>query len=75
MDRVQSNMLTVLQGTGPVLPWFPSGLRHVEYGSGVRAGRRADDLASQLAAAVLCTGLPRPITALLVAGHQHRLFL
>lgn len=75
MNRIQSNMLTGLQGTGLVLPRFPGRLRHVEHGSGVRAGRRADDLAGQPAAAVLRTGLPRPITALLVVGHQHRLRL
>lgn len=75
MNRLQSNMLTWLQGSGPVLPRFPGGLYHVEHGSCVRAGRRADDLAGQPAAAVLRTGLPWSITALLVAGYQHRLRL
>lgn len=65
----------MVQGTGPVLPRLPGRLRCVEHGGGVRAGRRADDLAGQPAPTVLRPGLPWPITAVPAAGHQHCLRL
>lgn len=70
--NVFSSRLFVFQDVRSVLSRLPGGLRRVERGGGVHAGRAAPHGSVQPPGAVPQPGVPLPVSALHAAGHQHR---